>query len=149
MPLELPFTLMLLAFAGTTLVLGVARIAGGLWCRRWPTTQGTVLESCLVGSRDAYVSRPVVRFRYEVGGAVHEGANVWGGSRRPAVLPTWDARAEAARFRPGDAVRVWYHPAHPERAVLRPGPEWSVSLLMVAFGGYYTLLMLKGLWDAR
>ena len=100
--------------------------------RCWRRTTGVVLERDLVGVHygpDLMPGlRPVVRYRYPVEGReyVSSRVNVTGFSR---------SAAEAAydRYGPGMHVEVWYDPAAPDQAVLKPGAPLG-AYLWAGFG---------------
>jgi hypothetical protein len=121
-------------FTTAAALAGAALIALSLWlrarssqCRRWPSVEGTVLESRVDDAHLEFM-KPVLRYRYAVDGRSYVGFRVafsgYGVSRR----------AMAALIRPyalGEQVRVYYNPRDPASAVLdnRGQSDWGYWLL--------------------
>jgi DNA polymerase-1 len=77
---------------------------------------------------DGNTSAPRIRYSYAVAGRPFEGNRLEVVSYGSNTSYASDAVAE---FKEGANVPVHYDPAHPERAVLRPGPNWLAYLLPV------------------
>jgi hypothetical protein len=112
--------------------------------RDWPSTSGTV-ESAAVAMQPESNERKLfgarVRYRYEVGGRGFTGERI---SFESGPSPNRGlAEAIVQRYAPGSTVRVFYDPAHPERAVLEPG---GTKLLPWLLRGAGILLALAGAW---
>ncbi|HEX8324707.1 MAG TPA: DUF3592 domain-containing protein [Tepidisphaeraceae bacterium] len=109
--------------------------------KRWPTTNGVVLQSRLKWdshTRSPTAYRPDIRYGYTVDGRAFESSayDVGGGfvsSRfNRIVFGVVDAHP------PGQPVTVYYDPDDPADAVLvtdRPGPLWVSFLFLLGFGG--------------
>ena len=121
-------------FSFVAALAGIGLIGLALWLRaraaqsrRWPSVEGTVLESRVDDAHLEFM-KPVLRYRYVVDGRSHVGFRVafsgYGVSRR--------AMADLIRpYAVGQAVRVFYDPAHPASAVLDPHgrSDWVYWLL--------------------
>lgn len=133
--------------AGGSLFLGGLLI--GLWLgassRRWPTTEGEVLDSRAevdpTSDPGDLSYRPKVRYRYRVNDReyVSENLTYKGYSTAQEVV-----EAMAGRYPTGSQVQVYYHPRHPNRAVLEPGTTlWQYLIpIMLAAGGMATGIAL-------
>ena len=112
-------------------------LAGGLSIRRnankeiWPAVEGVVIESTVDAQRDGrQLYRPVVRYRYEVGGERFEGSRIqWAASA--GYRRYTRARKVLDSYRPGRAVKVHYDPLRPGIAVLRPGRPLALKPMLV------------------
>jgi hypothetical protein len=98
----------------------------------WPKVEGVVLDSAVVAIRDGgrQLYRPVLRYRYEVGGERYEGSRI----KWSAILEFRKfsrARAMLDAYRSGQKVAVHYNPKRPGIAVLQPGPVGGVRPLAV------------------
>jgi hypothetical protein len=87
----------------------------------WPKVEGLVLESAVAAIRDSgrQLYRPVIRYRYEVGGERYEGSRI----KRSAVVEYRKysrARAMLDKYRSGQRVAVHYDPKRPALAALQP-----------------------------
>jgi hypothetical protein len=88
----------------------------------WPSVEGYVVESDVAAVREGrrQVYRPVVRYRYEVGGARFEGSRIRSGELVEFRKFT-RARIMLDKYRAGKAVAVHYDPNRPGVAVLQTG----------------------------
>ena len=132
-------TVWILGWSAATLTFDVVWTRAVLAQRRavsYPTTQGTVLGSHVRESDDSEGGTsysPKVRYGYEVGGRRYE-CDVYrhgmsGSGRRRA-------NAMVAAHPVGRAVTVYYNPADPSDAVLRPGlvaGDFFMPLFMTPF----------------
>jgi hypothetical protein len=107
----------------------MALMLTGLWLciasRRWPTTEGEILESTPEPDESGF--RPRVKYRYGVAGRDYESQNIayhGGTGSRDA------AQAVCSRYPPGSRVRVHFHPWRPGWAVLEPGIKLHVILCL-------------------
>jgi hypothetical protein len=98
---------------------------------RWPRVKGTIRRAWVerTDSEYAYYS-PRVAYEYEVGGTIHLSTAVWLTGDKSMLR----GRAEriAATYQAGDPVEVWYDPAKPARATLKPGGAgWLLASILV------------------
>ncbi len=109
----------------------------------WPATDCTILSSGVADTgddEDPY--RPLVRYRYEVNGRIHESDRFF---RSGGGTASFDkARDRAARYLPGDAATCRVSTNHPALTVLERRIPWIAlavffPLIFVAIGG-------GGLW---
>jgi hypothetical protein len=86
--------------------------------RHWPSVTGQVTTARRLLIRGYYGSDPAadIRYRYHVGSATYDGNAI---GRNEDILAAGDELLE--QYQAGCAVRVYYDPRHPERAVLQPG----------------------------
>lgn len=124
------------------IAIGVALIAFGLRqarrqsdSRNWPTVTGVVTESTvsLEGGREKSSGR--FEYAYQVGGASHTGSSI----------NLTGAGADLAEFPAGSTCTVYYNPANPADACLKPGGPATVWLfpalgLASVLGGIAALL---------
>jgi hypothetical protein len=98
--------------------LGLALALGGAWeerkamaSRRWPTVDGTVVQSRLVSRRGW---RADVSYAYTVAGAQYRNDST--------SLDVFSSeRAQVAQYPTGTRVTVHYDPADPATSILEPG----------------------------
>ena len=109
----------------------------------WPATDCTILSSGVADTgddEDPY--RPLVRYRYEVDGRIHESDKFF---RSAGGTASFDkARDRAAKYLPGDAATCRVSTNHPALAVLERRIPWIAfavffPVIFVAIGG-------AGLW---
>jgi hypothetical protein len=110
-----------MVFAAFSLLAGAALVWLSLWlklrsqqCLQWPSVMGQVTESHVDDAR-LETTKPVLRYRYEVGGQTYVGfrASFSGyGVSRAAM------EAVVRPYPQGSRVRVYYDPMHPASAVL-------------------------------
>ncbi|HTK55556.1 MAG TPA: DUF3592 domain-containing protein [Gemmatimonadales bacterium] len=146
---EVGVTLGLLAFGGTLTVSTGIKIWRGLRSQRWERVPGHITSSQVLsdlpGSSTRYTTKgPMVRYGYRVGGQIFEGSRI-SFARSVAVGGTpfepifGQAPDLLAGLRTGDECEVWYDPADPSRAVLRPGVSAGFWLLFI--GGLAPFLL--------
>jgi len=137
-------------FFGVFLLMGslfTILIVGEAWKQLapwfWPETDCTILSSGVAETgddQDPY--RPLVAYRYEVDGRLHESERF---SRNNGGTSSFDrARDQAARYLPGDISTCRVSPNHAALSVLEARIPWIVlvvffPLIFVAIGG-------GGLW---
>jgi hypothetical protein len=98
----------------------------------WPSVEGYVVESAVAAVRDAgrQVYRPVVRYRYEVGGERYEGSRIrWGALVEFRKFTR--ARRLLDQYRSGSTIAVRYDPKRPGTAVLQSGYDLGVRPMAV------------------
>jgi hypothetical protein len=111
----------------------------------WQPTPATVLASDIAsvqGSKGGVSWKPVVTYRYTVGGAEYT-------SRRFAPLTVsasqgW-AESMRRRYEPGAEVTAWYNPKHPTDAFI----DHSLSWLPLLIVGVMALIVLAIVSSAR
>jgi hypothetical protein len=83
--------------------------------------EGIVIESTVAAKREGrQLYRPVVRYRYDVGGERYEGSRIqWAASA--GYRKYTRARRILDSYRSGHAIKVHYDPKRPGVAVLKPG----------------------------
>ena len=97
----------------------------------WPSVEGYVVQSDVAAVRDEgrQIYRPVVRYRYEVGGERYEGSRIrWGALVEFRKFTR--ARTMLDKYRAGKAVAVHYDPKRPGVAVLQAG--YDIGLRPIA-----------------
>ena len=133
---------MLTLFTAISLLTGAALVISSLWMRTrarqsltWPSVAGHVIEAWVDDAR-LEMTKPVLRYRYEVAGRTYVGFRVaysgYGTSRA--------GMDELIRpYAEGSTVKVYYNPKDPSSAVLdNTAPsDW---LYWLAFGiGFLSL----------
>lgn len=122
-------------FAGS----GAWELSRGLRARRWPTAVGRVLEaSAQVRQSRGRRYVPAVRYAYTVGSEELVGTRLAFGWDRLYGSPEAAERALAG-LAADAAVHVYYNPANPRDAVLRPGGSLVSAGLLVAGLGVIAL----------
>lgn len=125
---------------------GSARAAKG-----WRRVEGEIIASGVDlppthTSDDATDARAVIRYRYRVGGAIHEGDRIgFGGA---AATTRMLAARHAARYPIGAKVDVHVDPRNPARAVLEPGRGDNAAALAVfaaTFAAIAAILIAHGI----
>lgn len=142
--------------AGILFALGVAGIIGALLGYRnvvaspnWPTTEGLVIESRVVGiggARAGSGMRARVRYVYDVEGFRYKGRRITY-QRERGDRSEEHARKLAKRYSVGSVVPVYYRPDRPNIAVLEPGggryPVAGSIMLAVFFLGGAVLIWVR------
>lgn len=124
-------------------IQGVGQLLEAAHSERWPQSTGSILASSVASGGSArkwYEAR--ISYRYEVASQVYSGNTISyaGGTTSQAV-----AQDLVRAFPVGASVPVFYDPANPSRAYLRPGASWETSLpvavaLAAMLGGILMLL---------
>jgi hypothetical protein len=104
----------------------------------WPSVPGRITSTSIrfITGRHGS-SGPDIHYTYSIGGRELKGSRLEVVTYSSNTSYASDALAE---FKEGADVPVYYDPDHPEKAVLRPGPNWLayllpvLSLIMVIFG---------------
>lgn len=121
-------------------IVGSGEIATARAVKKWPTTQGTVLQSEIIGDR---AIRPVIVYQYRVGDSTFSDSSSLGipsfGNRRSRRN---ESEMIAAEYRVGDTVNVYYDPGVPAHSTLYAREDWS-SYLRLSLG---TLLFGAGMF---
>jgi hypothetical protein len=97
---------------------------------KWPSVRGKVLRAWAERTDNEYsYYSPRVKYEYKVDGVLHSSQTIWIAGDRSMLR----RRAEriAAGYRPGDPVDVWYDPAKPDRAALKPGGAGPLLAVLV------------------
>ena len=113
--------------------------------KSWPSTNGEVVATDIeVHSRKRTSYLPQVRYRYTVGGTVHEGDKIQ--LNDPLIYHTRDeARAFLADYPVGGPVTVYHDPERPALSVLLFDGTYWPALLGIPVG----LLVLSCAWYLR
>lgn len=125
---------------------GSARAAKG-----WRRVEGEIIASGVDlppthTSDDATDARAVIRYRYRVGGAVHEGDRIGFGGATPTTRMM--AAKHAAHYPIGAKVDVYVDPRNAARAVLEPGRGDNAAALLVlgaTFAAISAILIAHGI----
>jgi hypothetical protein len=114
--------------------------------RDWPSVPGVVIETAVAAGSDGRRQRfrPVVRYRYEVGGERFEGSRIrWGallGFRKFTR-----ARRLLDGYAAGSRVAVYHHPLRPSLAVLEPSAAAGIRpALLIAPAAAFCMLFVVG-----
>jgi hypothetical protein len=98
---------------------------------KWPRVEGKILASSVEvegGEYPYYTAK--IAYQYLVDGQTYRSDKVrcsfWSSSFKGR------ARRIADAYRPGDPVAVFYDPAKPSRAVLRPGGGGGLAVALIA-----------------
>ena len=107
--------------------------------RQWPTADGTVLTSRVIGAG----SEPALDFLYSfrVDGKIYRGRNVTAADHY-AISPfrSTDPADVVARYPQGSSVTVFYRPSDLRQSVLEPGSS-AVNILGLLLG---TVMLASG-----
>jgi len=111
--------------------------------RNWPSVDGVVVKSEVVGERAPH---PLIVFEYTLDGVKHVGntdLHAPGFGLRTSREEVAYAIVNALPV--GAEVKVFYNPSDSTEALLKPGPTWNVLVrlslgLMLYFIGIYALL---------
>ncbi len=131
-----------LGLLGTALVLffGVLLLEGQR-SQNWPATTGTVLATGTTEVRQLRSAlpawRPRVTYAYAVDGTAFTSDRIDFGAM-PSLDREWLESSLREKFPPGKTLPVYYDPARPQNAVLRPGSDnslWIYIILGAAFFG--------------
>ncbi|MEW6050416.1 MAG: DUF3592 domain-containing protein [Candidatus Zixiibacteriota bacterium] len=123
-PVTLVFGILLLV-AGPVLTYTESRTLTVFMSHRsWPTTEGEVVSSRVIGTR---AFRPDIVYQYAVNGVVYTDSTTletppFGGRNSKYNV----AETLAKEYPPGRPVTVHYDPLNPARSGLRVGPTWDV-----------------------
>jgi hypothetical protein len=122
----------LCALASGLILVGRTSIRRACQSEIWPKVEGVVLETAVAAIRQSgqQMYRPVLRYRYEVGGARYEGGRIkW--SATVEFRKFSRARAMLDKYRAGQKVLVHYDPKRPSVAVLQPGPVFAMRPMTI------------------
>lgn len=142
----------LLLAAGFGLVFLVSEELAREWQhRRWPTTEGTIVASRVIGTR---AFRPDIVYEYIVAGVVHRDSTTFETPAFGGRNSKFNVAETIAKSYPvGRKVVVRYDPANPVRSGLRAGPTWDlygkIGFGGVLFGLGVFSLMAAGLGGKR
>lgn len=123
-------------FALLCLLAGASLLALSGWlgararaCRQWPSVTGEILEA-QVDLSDLELARPVLRYRYVVGGRAYTGFRA---SYSGHGVSTAAMQQVVQPYAVGQAVEVYYDPQDPASAVL-DNTVTADSLYWAVFG---------------
>ena len=131
--------------------LGFWYLRKALVSRRWPATDGKIVDST-VSSVTRYRSRtyvvyvPTVKYTYEVDGEQFVNDTVGHGGWNSNKIAK--AKAVCERYPIDDAVKVYYNPKRPATSVLERGRILLSTWIMSALGAYALAAMLVWLLGA-
>lgn len=129
-------------FVATSILAGAALVTLSLWlrsrarqCVHWPSVVGQVTES-RVDDRHLEMTKPVLRYRYEVVGKTYIGFRA---SFSGYAVGRKSMEQVVQPYPQGSAVRVYYDPDNPATSVLdnAVASDW---LYWLAFGLGFWLL---------
>ncbi len=134
----------LCALASGLILVGRLSIRRAAESEAWPAVEGVVIESTVAARREGrQLYRPMVRYRYEVGGERYEGSRIqWAASA--GYRKYTRARRVLDGYRSGHAIKVHYDPKRPGVAVLKPGHAMSFRpmLVLAPTAAMYTLFIV-------
>ena len=99
-------------------------LKNGLQSKNWATIEGTVHTSWIRGMYSEYSSNFEIDYSYVVGGVEYKSEKV---DERFSEIGEREGKQLVARFPVGKPVTIYYHPQHPQQAVLIPGLHFSLS----------------------
>jgi len=155
--LGLGFLGFLIVSGGALMLFGLSFLKTATASQQWPTAQGKVQAVTVTRDRTSTSSSPTytyaytVTYRYEVNSNPYRGDrySLGNGSTASKRYPERsEATAAAAKnYRIGQSVEVYYNPADPTSAVLKPGANIStfvpliLGLFFIASGVSIVILM--------
>ena len=116
---------------------------------RWPSTRGRVLQAEMrrgkkKSSDGSLLYDPVLRYSYAVGDRVFESSSF---THRAVSNAANLATQFISRVQKGAEVPVYYHPANPAEAVVKPMP-WQGSAIGAAFCAFMLAIFIVRLLSA-
>lgn len=140
---------LLTAAAGVSLVLWETNVLEEYWSRRiWPTTEGTVVASRVVGTR---AFRPDIVYAYTVEGIVYRDSTTFDTPAFGGRNSKYNVAETMVKAYPnGRMVTVRFNPANPSESGLSVGPHWDLfgkiglGGVMFGFGVLSSLLFMVG-----
>jgi len=143
--LFLQFTVgfMLCALASGLILAGRLSIRRTAESEAWPAVDGIIIESTVAAKREGrQLYRPMVRYRYEVGGECYEGSRIQSAASTGYRKYT-RARRILDSYRSGHAIKVHYDPKRPGVAVLKPGHAMGLRpvLVLAPTAAMYTIFI--------
>jgi hypothetical protein len=149
------FPAVLIVVAASAIALGVVQVRSGVASQQWPTVEGEVVQAEIEEERSSgsgpgarersATQRPVVRYRYDVGGTTYEARQMSFGEYASGSRE--DAQRVVEKYAVGSRVLVHYRPDAPDQAVLEPGTQgapWFFAILGIAFMAVGVLLAWIG-----
>ena len=143
-----------LAFFGGVIVASVAvTMVRALATRSWTRTLGNVVDNRIVETQTSdelggveWRYQPQVWYEYSVGGETFTSTRIYVGENDVVGFRySRHAAKRLSRYPPGSPVTVYYDPHRPSRAVLEPGIDRRLWLLLAA-GGLVLAVGLAPLW---
>jgi uncharacterized protein DUF3592 len=120
-------------------VHSLAQLVRSARARNWPSVEGQIVRSQLVG-RHATIT---VRYRYRVNDRLYHNDVVrfgWATASYPSTIRGLDATINHPDRLPL-AATVFYNPVRPEDSVLNPAPHFMVWIGLI-FGGLVAYIVL-------
>jgi hypothetical protein len=114
--------------------------------KNWPTTEGTIHTSRVdmyTGSEGGATYQPIIEYSYQVADKQYFSSRIYVGSTRYTGGPR-NANKWVARFPAGNLATVYYDPVNPDQAVLEPGTNATLTILILIFGPIFSLFLLLG-----
>ena len=140
------FLLLLLAIGIGVTLHGIRGLKTSLEAQSWPTTTARVIDTDVSYQRGTSSSTgayyPRVRYQYVVNGRTYTGDRIW--TTNMGSTRGW-ARSIIDEFPPGSEVTVYYDPADPANALLKPGNS-TPAILMLLLGILLTVIPAGGAW---
>lgn len=142
--------------AGAALIgWGAVAIAREYPSTSWPSVKGKILSQQLEifppgGSHKRWHGAITLSYEYVVSGQTNQ-ASQYSLPHRKFDAGQKMAEAFAKNHPRGAVVTVFYHPKHPEQAVLLIGPDWNVDCALIVVGmfamfvGILTRILFKRL----
>ena len=136
----------ILLFSLLALITGAYMGYRNFRVKRWPTTQGAIIEKSVVATDKATSARTAhyearVRYRFTVDGTEHEATGI-----RPALEITSQSEAQKLIDGLGEQVTVHYNPDEPSEAYLQTNSiAWPIlAVILGLFGTLIGLGMVLG-----
>jgi len=133
-------------------ISGIVALIRANKTKNWPAADGQVNEAHIEERRTNYTVNhqrrtrltyePVVSYTYQVGGSTYTGHKI---QEIPSSYDQGKAEGVAAGYPAGGAVKVYYDPQKPEKAVLVPGGGGGGIALIIGgiiMGGIGLLLVV-------
>ncbi len=125
----------LLVGSGVTILCCLKNIYWSFVSPRWPTTQGTILNSIIANTIRYRAPGLLVSFEYSVEGKKYVGKKL---SFNPIVID-WRAEKNVLNYPINKSITVYYNPKRPDVAVITPG------ILSLTHIGAYLFTIIFGL----
>jgi hypothetical protein len=139
-----------IVFFGLFASIGLSALLFSLWSlyvtnqsKTWPSTTGTILKaycSASISANSPQTWTRHVRYTYHAGGKTYKSAREYFGIRI-------SSRDCVPGYSKGQAVTVFFNPADPGEAVLKPGANTSAKFGIV-FGLLFMAFSALGYWFA-
>ena len=127
--------------------VGIMKLLQGYQAQNWPTTTGIIISSKTKLQHSSSIGNPTliaeVIYEYTVDGRLFRSDSVSPGQFGSSSIE--HAKSEAQAYPEQSTVTVFYNPADPNQAFLKPGWGWILFIpllvgAIVALVGYFLLL---------